>query len=83
MIKDAIRYRIQVQAVVERVEKVGRQWTTISEEPIDGSNKTTPIYGHTPEVEKTVQKEVTVFDQTVDSLDMAALVLVVNGLQKP
>lgn len=77
--KDAIRYTITVSAVVERVQTAGKEWTTVSHEVIEGSEKTKPVMGYTPEIEKTVQREIKVYEQTVDSLDMAALVAVVNS----
>lgn len=71
--KDAIRYVVTVKAVVERVEKAGKEW-----------QKTTAAvdapYGYTPEIEKTVQREIELYEQRVDTLDMAELVKVVNGL---
>jgi hypothetical protein len=76
-------YRITVTAIIERTETVGKEWTTVAHEPIgDGSGKTKPILNYTPEIEKVVTKEVQVFEQRVDELDMAALVLVVNGIDK-
>jgi hypothetical protein len=71
--KDAIRYVVTVKAVVERVEKAGKEWqktTAAADAP----------YGYTPEIERTVQREVEVYEQRVDTLDLAKLVQVVNGL---
>lgn len=71
--KDAIRYVVTVKAVVERVEKAGKEWhktTAAADAP----------YAYTPEIEKTVQREVEVYEQRVDTLDLAKLVQVVNGL---
>lgn len=76
----AIRYKVTVTAIVERVEKTGNEWTTIAHEPVEGIDKLKPIMGYTPEIEKTVLKEIQVFEQRVDQLDMAALVSVVNNL---
>jgi len=69
--EDAIRYVVTVTAVVERVEKVGREWKQLSSDPREP-------YGYTPEIEKTVQREVEVYQQRVDTLDLAKLVAVVN-----
>lgn len=74
--KDAIRYIVTVEAVIERVEKVGKEWKPCGDE---GSAK----YAYTPEIEKTVQRNVNVLTQTVDRLDMRALVAVLNGLPAP
>ena len=71
--KDVIRYVVTVKAVIERVEKSGKEWRKISDEP--------DVYGYTPEIEKTIQREITVYEQTVVNLDMAKLVQIVNGLE--
>ena len=68
-----IRYVVTVKAVVERVEKSGQEWRKISDAP--------DAYGYTPEIEKTIQRELTVYEQTVVNLNMAKLVQVVNGLE--
>jgi hypothetical protein len=73
--KDAIRYVVTVKAVVERVEKAGKEWARTTGDP------SSPM-AYTPEIEKTVQRQVDVYEQTVDSLDIAALVLVVNGISQ-
>ena len=71
--KGAIRYTVKVTATIERVEKVGKEWAVL-EKKADGSEPR----GYTPEVEKTVKRDIEVYSQTVDDLDMAALVKVVN-----
>lgn len=71
--KDAIRYIVKVEAVVERVEKSGKEWQKTSNAP-------DAPYDYTPEIVKTVIKQIDVYEQCVDSIDMAKLVQVVNGL---
>lgn len=72
--KDAIRYVVTVKAVVQRVEPGGRKWERVS------ADADSP-YAYTPAIETTVQREVQVYEQQLDSLDMPALVAVLNGLQ--
>lgn len=72
--KGAIRYKVTVSAVVERVEKVGKEWKPVT-------NETGAKMAYTPEIEQTVRREVEIYEQQVEALDMAALVLVVNGLK--
>lgn len=80
--KDAIRYKVTVSAVVQRVDKAGKDWGVVGQEFKEGNpDKLVPVYGYTPEIEKTVLREIAVFDQTVDTLDMAALVMIVNGIK--
>lgn len=79
--KGAVRYVVTVTAVVERVERVGGDWTKVGEKAIDGSDKLGAVFGHTPVVERTVHREIEAFKQTVDELDLSALVSVVNGIK--
>lgn len=74
--KDAIRYVVTVKALVERVEKAGKEWQRTTSEP-------NSPFAYTPEIEKTVQRHIDVYEQTVDTLDMAELVAVVNGIRVP
>jgi hypothetical protein len=74
--EEVIRYVVTVKAVVERVEKLGKSWEKTTAAP-------DAPYAYTPEIEKTVQREVQVFEQRVNTLDMAALVSIVNGLSDP
>ena len=71
--KDAIMYVIKVMAVVERKETAGKEWARTTAEQ---NSK----YEYTPEIEKVVQKQIDVYEQRVDKLDLAALVKVVNGI---
>lgn len=74
--KDAIRYKVTVTALVQRVEKAGKEWaktTAAADAP----------YAYTPEIEKVVEREVQVLEQRVDTLDMRALVAVLNNLPVP
>ena len=71
--KDVIRYEITVKAVVELVEKQGKEWKPVSTEP-------NAAYAYTPEIDKTVRREIEIYRQTVDKLDMPALVSVINNI---
>lgn len=79
--KGAIRYRVTVSAVVERTKQAGREWAVVENVP-DPTNPGQKMgkFGYTPAIEKTVEEQVPLFDQQVERLDMAALVLVVNGI---
>ena len=72
--KDAVRYKVQIVATVERTEKIGKRW-----EPMTSANAKTE-YGYTPETETVVRREITVLEQTVDTLDVAAVIKAVNGI---
>lgn len=66
-----LSYKITVEAVIERVEKSGKQWEVLD----DAGTR-----GYTPEIEKTVTRETAIYEQRVQTLDMAQLVAVVNKL---
>lgn len=72
----ALKYKVTVSALIERTVVGGKEWARVSSE--DKS-----LYAYTPEIEKTVTKEEEIFNQTVSELDMAALVLTVNGITPP
>lgn len=74
-IPTVINYKVVVTAIVEREEVAGGSWE-ILEKKADGSEPR----GYTPQVKKIVRREEKVFEQTVDTLNMAGLVLVVNKL---
>lgn len=75
------RYKVTVEAIVTTTKTVGHEWATIAHEPIPGTDgKTKPILGYTPQVEKSTTEVCKVYEQSVDSLDLAALVSVVNGI---
>lgn len=79
--KDAIQFKVTISAIVEREQTIGRDWVVLSEEIKPGESIPTKVFGYSPEITKTVRKEIQVFEQTVETLDMAALVSVVNGLK--
>lgn len=69
--KDAVSYRVTIQATVQRVEVCGKEWKpTMSG---DGAP-----YAYTPETEKTVTRTLDVYEQVVDSLDVRAVIDAVN-----
>lgn len=67
----AISYTVSVYATIERVEKAGKEWAQTGNE--------NPTFAYTPEIEKWVRREVKLYEQVVETLDMATLVAVVNA----
>ena len=67
-----IRYRVTVRAVFLKTE-TGREWKPVNNLP--GSEM-----AYTPDFQKTVENDVEIYDQQVESLELAALVCVVNGI---
>ena len=75
----AIRYRVTIKAVVKRTKKVGKDWVIVGQK--EGSNgKPEPVYGYTPEIDKDIEEEVLIIDQSLDRMDMREVVAVINGI---
>ena len=66
------RYKITIEEIGQEVRTVGATWER-------GAGATSEEYGYTPEIEATRSYERQIYEQTVDTLDVAALVGVVNG----
>lgn len=83
-------YRITIIEVRDEKRIEGKTWQVVGTEEvarddrfIEGCDKRTRIkevYGHTPEVERTVRVEREVLKQEVDYLDLAAVIKAVNKL---
>lgn len=63
--------------------KAGREWKKTGEEPMYPGDETAKglkkeVYGYTPEYDKVVEQGSEIYKQTVDELDITALVQVVN-----
>lgn len=71
-----IKYTVTVSAEVERTRIIGKKW----ERGGYINAKEGGEYGYTPEVESTVSEDVELYRQSVEVLDVAALVAVVNKL---
>jgi len=71
------KYKITIEKAdwVKRV--AGRDWAII------GGAAENPERGYTPEIEKTVWEHNEIYTQTVEDLDLAKVVAVVNGLDSP
>ena len=71
--KDAIRYTITIEATVEREETAGKEWKPMTNEP--GAKM-----DYTPQTTKVVVRDLEIFKQCVDELDIAKVIASVNGL---
>lgn len=71
--KEAIQYTVKIMATVERTEKCGKDWKQVSNDP-------KAEWAYTPEIEKTVRREVTMLEQTVDELDIGAVIKAINNI---
>jgi hypothetical protein len=68
-------YKITVRRTRTVIRQGGAEWKVIAQKD-DGK----PEYGYTPIVDQPITEEVEVFEQIVDELDLAKLVMVVNGM---
>ena len=69
----AIRYVVTVKAVIEKTEMAGKEWQRVTAAPDSP-------FAYTPEIEKTVRRDIQVYEQTIDKLDLPRLVKAVNGM---
>ncbi|NDV53861.1 hypothetical protein [Salipiger sp. PrR003] len=67
------RYKITIEEIGEEVRTIGKNWER-------GAGGSPEEFGYTPETQATRQYSRTIYEQTVEDLDMASVVSVVNGL---
>jgi hypothetical protein len=68
-------FKITIEQDVTTVRTVGNDWQIV-EQSANGA----PKYGYTPAVEKEITRTVQVYEQTVETLDIAAVIAVVNRM---
>ena len=68
-------YQIIIKKNATVVKTRGEDWLPISEK--DGVKE----YGYTPKIEREVTEEREIYTQTVDDLDLAAVIIAVNKLK--
>lgn len=85
-------YEITIKQTREVTKKRGGEWEVIGTREVEreqrfyGDSEDEPktrieeVRGYTPEIEKTVTVEVEILKQTVDTLDLAAVIKAVNKL---
>lgn len=66
-------YKITIEKTVEAVEIAGHNWAVIGTKEDDK-----PEYGYTPEIVKRAIKTVEIYSQTVEWLDVYAVIQAVN-----
>lgn len=69
---NVIRYTVKITATVERVEKAGKRWERMTA-AADSD------FAYTPEYETTVQRNVDIYEQSMGSLDVLAVIMAANG----
>lgn len=72
--KDAIHYTVTVEATIEREEVGGKEWKPTTTAP--GAD-----YAYTPQIRQVVTRNIEVFKQAVDTLELKDVIAAVNGLR--
>jgi hypothetical protein len=78
-------YRITITRIETVMKKLGQEWRVTGEEPMyPGSPEQAAIkkqtWGYTPEIEKETAEETEVLKQTVQNIDLAAVIKAINNL---
>jgi hypothetical protein len=73
-------FKVTIEETKIETKVTGNEWKVVAQKEEDGNQ--TPIYGYTPEIERRVEVERKVFEQTVEQLDIAAVIATINGLKK-
>jgi hypothetical protein len=68
-------YKITIVKMTQQQEIAGKEWKQTG---VNFEDK--PEFGYTPEIMKTVNRETQIYEQHVESLDLPALIAVVNGM---
>ncbi|KGM50678.1 hypothetical protein [Pseudooceanicola atlanticus] len=67
------RFRVTIEEMGEEVRTIGKAWEK-------GAGEGPEAYGYTPETQATRQYNRTIYEQTVEELDIGRVVSVVNDL---
>lgn len=77
---DPKRYKIMIVEIGAETKIEGKEWEQGAGEATPDNGK---AYGYTPEIEKICDYSRTIFEQTVESLDLSAVVSVINNIPPP
>lgn len=69
-------FTITIKRAGKRTETAGGDYAIIAETPEKGKQ-----FGYTPLIEKVVKFDEQIYQQSVDELDMAAVIRAVNGMK--
>ena len=69
------RYKITIEEIGQEEKKIGCEWEM-------GAGEAPTEYGYTPEITATRDYSREVYQQTVNDLDLSAVVAVINGIQR-
>lgn len=78
-------FEIIITKTRETIRKSGKDWTKVGQEETQSTYDPDKIhltdkYGYTPEIEKAVIEKVDVLRQTIDELDLSAVIKAINKL---
>lgn len=77
-------YEITIKEKRNVVKACGKEWKVCGQTQKKSEYDTEPymadVYDYTPEIEKTVSEEREILKQTIEELDLAAVIKAINGL---
>jgi len=76
------KFEIKITEIGSEVRTGGKEWEPIKQSTATDGSKGEKEWGYTPEIQKTVTYTREIFKQTVDDLDMSAVVSVVNKINQ-
>ena len=73
-------FKIEITEIVDKEQRVGKDWEVIGEEYKEGDERPTKKYGYTPEITKMKTVERVVLMQHVDEMDLGEVIKAINDL---
>lgn len=73
-------YEITIKKRRDVTKLAGKEWKVVGQEFDKDAERLKDTYGYTPEIERPVTEEVEVLKQTVDDIDLAAVIKAINKL---
>ncbi len=74
-------YEITIKKIETVTKKAGKDWDVISRTSEPGKVGEDRTYGYTPEIDKEVEVNRVIYNQTVDDLELIDVIAAVNGVQ--
>jgi hypothetical protein len=85
-------YEITITETRTVVKKVGKEWAILGTKEVSrdneiydmdkagGRTRIEDVHGYTPEIEKSIDEKREIFRQTVEDLDLSAVIRAINSL---
>jgi hypothetical protein len=73
-------YTIKITKSERVTRKTGKEWKVVGQEPDPSGKYMGDKYGYTPEIDREFTEETDVLKQTVEDLDLAAVIKAINKI---